>query len=244
MDPIIIGLDKQILEYGASLPIGWDCVRYPHMVIFGATGSGKTYLLKLVLGRISLHIPDACMSICDFKGDDDFSFLNGCKAFYRITDVQDGLVSFHSLLQRRQAGEDKSRHHFLVIDEYASFLNSLDKKQAEAAKQTLANILMLGRSFNLHVILSQQRLDAVYFGNARDNFSCVIGMGRLSKESTEMMFSDYKDVIDRNKPRGEGSCLLGGDFYDIIVSHVRDMDRLDATIRLSVLRSDPGGAKP
>lgn len=244
MEPIIIGLDKQALEFGASLPIGWDVVRHPHMVIFGATGSGKTYLLKLVLGRIALHIPDAHLTACDFKGDDDFSFLDGCAAFYRFTAVRDGLDTFHDLLERRQAGEDKTKHHFLVFDEYASFLNSLDKKQAEAAKQHLASILMLGRSFNLHVILSQQRLDAAYFGNARDNFSAVIGMGKLSKESADMMFSDYKDIIDRNKPRGEGSCLLGSDFYDIVVPRIRDMSRLESTIFKSVIRGGGGVAKP
>lgn len=244
MEPIMIGLDKQALEFGASLPIGWDCARYPHMVIFGATGSGKTYLLKLVLGRIVLHIPEAHMMVCDFKGDDDFSFLDGCASFYRFTVVQDGLNAFHDLLQRRQAGEDKTRHHFLVFDEYASFLNSLDRKQAEAAKQALASILMLGRSFNLHVILSQQRLDAMYFGSARDNFSAIIGMGKLSRESADMMFADYKDVINRNKSQGEGSCLLGNDFHDIVVPRIRDISRLNATIRKSVLRSDPGGAEP
>ena len=214
------------------------------MVIFGSTGSGKTYLLKLILGRIALHIPDARMTACDFKGDDDFSFLGGCASFYRFTAVQNGLNSFHDLLHRRQGGEDKTKHHFLVFDEYASFLNSLDKKQAEAAKQALASILMIGRSFNLHVILSQQRLDAMYFGNARDNFSAIIGMGKLSRESADMIFADYKDVLNRNKPRGEGSCLLGNDFYDIVVPCIRDIRNLNATIRKSVLRSDPGGAKP
>lgn len=247
MDTITICLDKQALELGVSLPIQWEYVRAPHMVIYGATGSGKTYLLKLILGRIALHIPDARMIICDFKGDDDFSFLDGCTDFYRFSAVKDGLNAFHDLLERRQAREDKTRSampHFLIIDEYASFLNSLDKKQAEAAKQSLASILMLGRSFNLHVILCQQRLDAVYFGNARDNFSAIIGMGKLSKESADMMFSDYKDITDRNKPMGEGSCVLGSNFYNIVVPRIRDMPRLNATIRKAVFRSAPGGAKP
>lgn len=244
MEPINIGLDNSALQFGTSLPIGWDCTRYPHMVIFGATGSGKTYLLKLILGRISLHIPDSHMTICDFKGGDDFSFLDGCISFYRFTAVQDGLYGFHDLLKRRQTGEDKTRHCFLIIDEYASFLNSLDKKQAEASKQALASVLMLGRSFNQHIIISQQRLDAVYFSNARDNFSAIIGMGKLSRESADMMFSDYKDMLDRNKPRGEGSCLLGNEFYDIVVPRIRDMPRLESIIRQSVLRSPPSGAKP
>ena len=44
---------------------------------FGATGSGKTYLTKLTVGRVANHLAMESTCICDFKGDDDFSFLEG-----------------------------------------------------------------------------------------------------------------------------------------------------------------------
>lgn len=230
MGTIDIALDKNLLEIGLPLYVGWEFQKFPHMVIFGSTGSGKTYALRLILGKIALHIPNVQLTVCDFKGDDDFSFLNGSPCFYRYMDCQKGLDHFVQLLQSRQSGADKTMHQFLVFDEYAAFLTSMDKKQSEAAKQQMSTLLMLGRSFNLHVIVSQQRIDATYFANARDNFSVVIGLGRLSKESVEMMFSDFKDVIDRNKPRGEGNCLVGGDLAEIVVPRVVDTARLEQVI--------------
>lgn len=241
MNTIEVGLEKTALDMGIPLPIFWDYGKAPHMALFGRTGEGKTYLLKLILGRIALHVPDSGLTICDYKGDDDFSFLNGCDSFYRYSQCEDGLNSFAELLSARQAGADKKRHCFLVIDEFAALVSSCEKKKAESLKLTLAKILMLGRSFHLHVILSQQSLHAEYFQNARLNISAVIGLGYLSKEISEMMFSDFKEILDRNKSRGTGSCLIGGSFNEIIVPQIRSMEKLEMVIR-SVMPTADGGA--
>lgn len=228
---IPLALNKTIADFGIPLYIQWNIEGFPHMVIFSSTGSGKTYALRLILGKIALYVPNAQLTVCDFKGDDDFSFLNGNPSFYHFMDVSKGLESFLNILKERQSGADKSIPQFLVFDEYAAFLTSLDKKSADATKQSMSSLLMLGRSFNLHVIVSQQRLDAKYFENARDNFSVVIGMGRISKESVEMMFSDFKDEVNRNKGRGEGTLLLGADLFDILIPIVCNQRKLEACIQ-------------
>ena len=134
-------------------------------------------------------------------------------------------------LQQRQADSSTPRYPlFLVFDEWASYVSFLEKKEADSAKKNLSLLLMLARSFDIHVILSQQRLDASYFSGSRDNFSFICGMGKLSKESADMMFSEYKDIIDRNKSQGYGSLVLGSDFYNIRVPFIRNMDKLDNTI--------------
>lgn len=229
--------DESFLSSGIISYISWNYIRFPHMVIFGSTGSGKTYLLKIILGRISKHIPNAELIVCDYKSDEDFSFLSSMNNFYRFNKCMDGLERAVQLLQKRQSGIVSDRHFCcLVFDEWASFINTLDKKSAESAKQKLATLLMLGRSFNIHVIISQQRLDASYFNSARDNFSVIIGMGQLSKESVEMMFSDYKDIIVRNKSQGHGSMILGNQFFEIAVPRVRDVNKLHSTIISAVNR--------
>lgn len=212
------------------------------MVIFGSTGSGKSYALKIILGRIAKHTPDAELLVCDYKSGMDFNFLDGLENFYRFDKCLEGVEYALGLLGGRQHGQQKGRHFFcLVFDEWASFINSLDKKKSEYAKQCLSTLLMLGRSFNVHVIVSQQRVDASYFNSARDNFSVALGMGPLSKESVEMMFSEYRDVIARNKPRGHGSLVLGSQFKGIIVPAVRDMGRLEDTIKGAVRHTPDGG---
>ncbi len=234
--------DEDLFSSGITNYLKWEYSRHPHMVIFGSTGSGKTYALKLILGRIAKYIPDAELAICDYKSDNDFSFLDGLDGFYRFDKCMDGLEYAIQQLRSRQNDRQNGYPFFcLIFDEWASFLNNLDKKQADRAKQNLATLLMLGRSFNIHVIVSQQRLDASYFGSSRDNFSVVMGMGALSKESVEMMFSEYKDTIVRNKERGRGSLVLGNQFRNIIVPTVRDPDKLERTIRSAVGHTGNGG---
>lgn len=229
--------DEKFFSSGILKYLKWDYFKFPHMVIFGSTGSGKTYLLKIVLGRIGKHIPNSELIICDYKADEDFSFLNACENFYRFDKCREGLERAVKLLHDRQNGLTDDRHFFcLVFDEWASFLNNMDKKSADQAKQNLAVLLMLGRSFNIHVIVSQQRVDASYFNASRDNFSVVFGMGRLSKEAVEMMFSDYKEVLDRNKSQGHGSLILGNQFREVIVPTVRKNKQLESSILSAVTR--------
>ncbi|MBQ8199869.1 MAG: DUF87 domain-containing protein [Lachnospiraceae bacterium] len=229
--------DEGFFLSGIIRYVTWNYEKLAHMVIFGSTGSGKTYLLKIILGRIGKHIPDSELIVCDYKSDEDFSFLNGSENFYRFDKCMKGLERVVQLLHERQQGITSDKHFIcLVFDEWASFINNLDKKSADRAKQLLATLLMLGRSFNIHVIISQQRLDASYFASSRDNFAVVIGMGVLSKESVDMMFSDYKEVINRNKAQGHGSAIIGNQFKDIIVPAVRDTNKLQAFIESAVNR--------
>lgn len=99
----------------------------------------------------------------------------------------------------------------------------LDKKEAEDFKKRIAELLMLGRSFNCLIIMTLQRADSSYFVNgARDNFGIRLGLGRLSDESRRMMFPDMQK--DEYKPlrRGEGYLQTGSS--DIVKIYVPEYD--------------------
>ena len=219
--------------------ISWNFKRYPHLLLFGATGSGKTYLLKKILARIGKYISGAKIILCDFKADTDFALF---KSAYRFLDCSDGLAQAVRILQDRQADLHADRYPlFLVFDEWAAYLSFLDKKAADAAKQQLALLLMLGRSFNIHVILAQQRVDSNYFSaGVRDNFSLIIGMGRLSKEAVQMMFSDCKDDVNPCMERGCGNLLLGGVHYKILVPQIQKPSRVDHFIEKALMPRSSG----
>ena len=97
---------------------------------------------------------------------------------------------------------------------------------------------MLGRSFNVHVLISQQRVDAAYFNTARDNFSLVVGLGRLSRESVQMMFSDFRDEIDPVKPRGQGTVLVGDRIFNMVVPQVTTPLTVEEAILSAVQRPE------
>lgn len=230
-DNIPLFWQAELLDYGCRYPAFWNVGFSPHMLIIGNTGSGKTYAEELLLGRVSKYIPDAEVTVCDFKAD-DFRFLRGCKRYYEFTDCQRGLDDFYTAFLARQQGNRIDRSfRLLVFDEWASFLNFLDKKAAEEAKKKLATLLMLGRSFNVHVLICQQRADAEYFAKARDNISVVLAMGNVSKESA-LMFGFPRDEMEPASGVGSGYMLTNGtDLTRIQVPLVRFPERLKAAIK-------------
>jgi len=132
-------------------------------------------------------------------------FLSKTSRFFRYTECRDGLHEFYNRFQQRQNGNDKERHPLLLFwDEFSSYINANDKKQSEEDKKILGILVSLGRSFQIHVLISQQRGDAIYFNQFRDNFSMCIGMGNLSDESRKMLFPDYVKELSPNRQRGTG----------------------------------------
>jgi len=231
MKPIDIALDAPLLLGGITYYHSWDYTSLPHMLVFGSTGSGKTYFVRLPLARISLYLSDASVTLCDFKAD-DFKFCRGLPNYYEFTNCADGLQRFYDEFEQRQRGQDMSRSFkLLLFDEWASFLNMLDKKNAEATRTKLSTLLMLGRSFNVHVLISQQRADADYFAKSRDNFSIVIGLGNISKESAAM-FNFDRNNMTTVMGRGYGYMLSSGtNMKAIKVPTVRDHMKVERYIR-------------
>jgi len=201
------------------------------MLVFGSTGSGKTYLVRLLLARIGLYLPDASVTLCDFKAD-DFRFCKGAPNYFEFLQCSDGLQHFYDEFEQRQSGQDTSRSFkLLLFDEWASFLTMLDKKEAESARNKLSTLLMLGRSFNIHVLISQQRADAEYFAKSRDNFSIVIALGNISKESA-LMFNFDRNNMTAVLGRGYGYMLSSGTKMKAIkVPTVRDHMKVERYIR-------------
>jgi len=224
---------------GLNVPIHWRPAEAPHMAISGSTGSGKTYFTKLLLGKIVKHIPTSQLYVCDAKGDQDFSFLDGADRFARY-DVGPMFQRFFEAFQARQRGEDASRNMLvLMFDEWSNYLDSLSgKKLQDDEKRKLALLVRLGRSFNVHLILSQQRFDACYTPG-RENFSIAIALSVMSKESREMLFSGYKDEIAAHPPRQRGTGFMltnGMNFVPISVPRVRSQEKLHQAIYTGVTR--------
>lgn len=237
---IPILLNEALLRLQVNKWEVWEPIKAPHTIIVGSTGSGKTYFSKLFLGKVALHIKSMALFVCDFKGDDDFLFLNGCSNYFRFMECANGLEQFYNRFLDRQKNPSSERTMLvLFFDEWASYLNFLDKKNAEEEKKKLSNLLMLGRSFNVHVVISQQRADAQYFSTARDNFNLVVGLGNLSPESKDMLFHDYKDNMENTCRQGTGYMLTNGmDLKRIVVPTVTNMDKLHNIIRTTVNHYD------
>lgn len=229
---IPILLLEDYLSLGIQKSYVWEPAKVPHAIVIGGTGSGKTYFSKILLGKICTYKPTTQLIICDFKGDDDFCFLEEIPGFYRFTDCFQGIEDFYQCFLARQQQKDKSRNPLvLFFDEFASAVNHLDKKDAEELKKKVATLLMLGRSFSCFLVFALQRADAAYFASARDNFNLVVALGNLSEESKDMFFHSVKEQIIPDRRRGTGYLLESGtNLQKVVVPAVKDIHRLHLAI--------------
>lgn len=191
----ICPMDDRTLVCGRGLTknITVDLSVYPHILIGGSTGSGKTVLLKTLLYQCLMN--RMIVIIADFKGGVDYGkyWTTTCKF---VTD-KDGLKKcLDTLLLEMDARKaaikakdarniddynkvaspsEKMYRIIVACDEVAELLdkNGLSKSEKEktaAIESEIATIARLGRAFGIHLILSTQRPDAnIVSGQIKNN---------------------------------------------------------------------------
>lgn len=226
-------LNAELLCLSIEEYVAWELPKAPHALIVGGTGSGKTYACKLMLAKLIDLDENIELFIVDYKHDDDFNYLDGKPHYYAYQDSTKGINEFYEMFKVRLEEKNSSKNLLvLYIDEFASLVSNLDKKEADKIKSIIATILMLGRSYNTFLILSQQRADASYFSNgSRDNFNLIVGLGNLSEESKTMLFKEYKENMHSLYRKGEGYCLLNGSkFQRILIPRIHLMENVNQRI--------------
>ncbi len=69
---------------------------------------------------------------------------------------------------------------FVLFDEWAAFISSLDFREFDEVIQILTQIVLKGRQSGVFLILAMQRPDAEYLKSAlRDNFMKRLAVGRF-----------------------------------------------------------------
>lgn len=146
-----------------------DLKRYPHLLLTGATRSGKTiyltHLLMEMLRSNATGIDDnELVFICDGKGLElvDYCRQLDLKVASGYTDILLTVEKVHRIMKQRQEnGERYEQRIFLVLDEFSSIQESfpLDKDGKENKKrfmQLVADIIRLGGSCNVSCIVGNQ----------------------------------------------------------------------------------------
>lgn len=173
-----------------------DLAKVAHILIGGATGSGKSILLKSLLQQ-SVD-KGAAVYIIDFKGGVDFTsnWKRVCKMVYDPVKCRNILRELVGELETRKAVLDEAdmrdihmyntqvRNIFKRIiigcDEVAEILDKTgrdkdEKDLIDEITRYLSQIARQGRAVGIHLIMATQRPDAqVMPGQIRSNLGCRI----------------------------------------------------------------------
>ena len=219
-----------ILTLGESFtgPVTMDLARVPHILLGGATGSGKSVLLKLLLMQATKKGADVC--IADFKGGVDFPpvWHKECRMCFEEQSTLELLTELTEELEHRKkllkasglpnidhynaaTGENLQRYIF-ACDELAEMLDKtgLTKEQKETVVKIeglLGTIARQGRAFGIHLILATQRPDSTILnGQIKNNINCRI-CGRADNVLS-MIILDKTDAADQIPEDAQGRFLL------------------------------------
>lgn len=219
-----------ILNLGESFtgPVTVDLASVPHILLGGATGSGKSVLLKLLLMQAIKKGANVC--IADFKGGVDFPLVwhKECRMCFEEQSTLELLTELTEELERRKrllkaaglpnidhynavTGENLQRYIF-ACDELAEMLDKtgLTKDQKEIVakiESRLSIIARQGRAFGIHLILATQRPDSTILnGQIKNNINCRI-CGRADNVLS-MIILDKTDAADQISEDAQGRFIL------------------------------------
>lgn len=168
---LLVGYDYDAwYGYSEKIPVVIDAStkNNSQTLICGMSGSGKSFLTNQYMVRICRHGgKESKVYFADFKQDDSFSHLRKCPRYYPYDKTIEALDEVYEIMHKRQCGEDTSRNYITLIwDEYMANILAIlgsQKKKAEAVMHKVSEILMLGRSLAVRLVIACQRPDATAF---------------------------------------------------------------------------------
>ncbi len=173
-----------------------DLATVPHILLGGSSGSGKSLLLKALMG-MSL-IKGASVFLADFKGGVDYAPIwhERCRMVFDPQSLLAALEELTAELERRRelfvaagtpnlteynkATDEKLPRYIFACDEVAELLDTtgLDKAERNVYSQILRHLSLIarqGRAFGIHLMLSTQRPSADLIpGQIRTNLALRI----------------------------------------------------------------------
>ncbi len=121
--------------------------RNPHLIIIGRSGSGKTQLLKWLLGARENYY------LMDFKGGVDFPDVDPSRLFTQGT-VSEAVERLQHLIQSRELNPEQPPF-WVVVDELGELI------RGSALLPQLESIASKGRGLGIHLILLNQTMTGI-----------------------------------------------------------------------------------
>ena len=217
------GLPVALGEYTSGEPVVADLADLPHLLIAGATGSGKSVCINSIVASLLLTTPPGRlrMLMVDPKRVELTPF-NGIPHLIApvIMDTDEVLVVLRAILNEmlgryklleengvrnitgyNEKASERMSYLVIVIDELADLMMSA----AYEAEQSLVRLAQLGRATGIHVILATQRPSVnVVTGLLKANIPARIAFAVASQVDSRVIL----DSVGAEKLLGKGDMLM------------------------------------
>ena len=196
--PVCLGLNE------AGKAVFQDFADAPHAVIAGATGMGKSVVMRAMLRSLfELVSPDEVeIAIVYCKEYDDFAMFSHYPNLWRKQIISEPQAAYEALeyfvaeMDRRYQNKNESRKKIVVvIDELVDLL-----AVSKDAEEHLIRLAIKARAAGIHLLLATQRPDAeTLSGQLRDNLNVRIAL-RVPKSSSSNIIlgeSGAEDLVGK-----------------------------------------------
>ena len=192
---------------------------YPHFLISGQSGSGKSYLanqivVQAIIKGYEVVILDPKRSYGLYRDFADYS--------YELDDIVSKLKSVESEMSERmkqlQPELDKNpnvlavdvgfKPMLVVIEEYISLISSLDKKQKEEVERIVKNLSVLARQSNIHILMVMQAAGTENINaTTRSNLTKIL-LGNAQSNILTATFGTGADIPNVHSKMNKGEGLI------------------------------------
>lgn len=163
-----------------------------HILISGGSGAGKSTLLRLlytqfIMKDITLHVIDAKLNeIGIFRDYPNLvvsskpkEALDQILKLYDVMEERNHLFFVHRIVNFKQYNKKFPKHKLtpivVVIDEFSPY------RKNNKVKDALGQLLSMGRTAGIYVILSTQRIDSESMGDLKTNLGTRFSMKAETK---------------------------------------------------------------
>lgn len=213
-----------------------DVRDYPHYLISGSSGSGKSYLANEIV--IQAIAKEWEVVICDIKRS--YGLYKAYTDYaYEIDDIVNKLkqieTAMHQRLQALQSELDNDpralavdigyKPMLVVVEEYISLLSSMDKKQRDEVERIVKNLSVLARQVDIHLMIVMQSAGTENIqATTRSNLTKII-LGSAQSNIMTATFGTGVDIPKINTRMNKGEGLIQLDRISVLrVPKIDDID--------------------